>query len=154
MKYNSKQNSQLVYTYIYVDNFNIFKWLIQLVHLDVFNRVNNLESRKDTPKYCVFLVQPRRCCRGNEELRTVRVWTCISHADGIRAGCSVSKRLLFIYTSPTYRSCLSSSSNSSSNSLPQIDVPPVPSPSGSPVWIINFAMTRWNIIPSKYPLLA
>lgn len=65
MKYNSKQ--KLLF-YIYVDNFDIFKWLISLVYFDIFDRVNNLKSRKDTTKYCVFLVQPWRCRRGNEEL--------------------------------------------------------------------------------------
>lgn len=65
MKYNSEQK---LLVYIHVDNFDIFKWLIYLVHLDVFNRMNNLKSRKDTPEYRVFLVQPRRCRRGDEEL--------------------------------------------------------------------------------------
>lgn len=60
------QQTSLVY--IYVDDFDIFEWLIYLVYLDVFDCVNNLETRKDTPKYRVLPVQPWRCCRGNEEL--------------------------------------------------------------------------------------
>lgn len=35
--------------------------------------------------------------------------------------------------------------NSSSNSLPQIDCPPVPSPKGSPVCIMKPLMTLWKI---------
>jgi len=36
--------------------------------------------------------------------------------------------------------------NSSSNSRPQILSPPVPSPNGSPVCIMNFLITRWNMM--------
>jgi hypothetical protein len=32
----------------------------------------------------VLLVEPWRCIRGNEELRSVRVRTCICHAQRIR----------------------------------------------------------------------
>jgi hypothetical protein len=32
----------------------------------------------------VLLVEPRRCIRGNEELRSVRVRTCVCHAQSIR----------------------------------------------------------------------
>ena len=43
------------------------------------------------------------------------------------------------------RSCRKSREISSANSPPQIDVPPVPSPSGSPVCSMNPLMTRWKI---------
>ena len=36
---------------------------------------------------------------------------------------------------------------SSSNSLPQMDSPTVPSPAGSPVWIMNSLITRWAAAP-------
>lgn len=38
--------------------------------------------------------------------------------------------------------------NSSLKLLPQIDSPPVPSPFGSPVWIMKSLITRWNSNPS------
>ena len=38
---------------------------------------------------------------------------------------------------------------SSSKALPQIDLPPVPSPRvKSPPWIIKLGMIRWNLLPS------
>mmetsp|Transcript_9058 Transcript_9058/g.29940 ORF Transcript_9058/g.29940 Transcript_9058/m.29940 type:complete len:377 (-) Transcript_9058:1508-2638(-) len=46
------------------------------------------------------------------------------------------------------RSCRSERWNSSSNSCPQIEVPPVPSPSGSPVWHMKPLMTLWKRTPS------
>ena len=43
--------------------------------------------------------------------------------------------------------CFNDGWNSSSKSPPQIDSPPVPLPVGSPVWIMNDLMTRWNWCP-------
>ena len=92
----------------------------------------NFQTTKDAPKDSMLSVQPRCCCCGNEELRAVRVRSSVGHRNRIRT--TLMSKCAGIEN--THRSCFRDSENSSSNSLPQIEVPPVPSPSGSPVWII------------------
>jgi hypothetical protein len=81
----------------------------------------------------VFVVQPWCRIGRDEKLRTIGAWACVGHADCIRSACIVKWEQNKIERSIAHLSCFKSSENSSSNSLPQIDVPPVPSPRGSPV---------------------
>jgi hypothetical protein len=138
-----------------IHDFDVFEWFIRLVCFHVLDRMYYLKSCKCSSEDRVFVIQPG--CGGgrDEELRAVRARSSICHAHRIWPvmlinGCSTSKA----DKDRTHRSCLRSGLNSSSNSLPQILSPPVPSPNGSPVWIINFGITRWKITPSKYPLRA
>ncbi len=134
--------------YVHIDDFNIFVRFVQLIRLYILNRMHNLQSWYHPPKNSMLLVEPRRSVSGDEELRAIRVWSCIRHANSIGPTFYV-KKTFRLRRKTTHRSCFTSSVSSSSNSLPQIDIPPVPSPRGSPVWIINLGMTRWNITPSK-----
>lgn len=86
----------------------------------------------DSPMHSrMLVVQPRARHSRNEELRSVCVRPRISHTQCIRPD-TVSLRNI-ADTQRTYLSCFSWGWNSSSNSCPQMDSPPVPSPSGSPV---------------------
>lgn len=67
-----------------INDLDILIRLIRLVRLHILDRMHRLQARKNTPKYRVLLVEPWRCIRGNEELRSVRVRTCICHAQRIR----------------------------------------------------------------------
>jgi hypothetical protein len=127
---------------ININDLDILVRFIRLVRLHVLYRVHRLQPRKKAPKDRVLLVEPRRRIRGDEKLRSVRVRTRIRHAQGIRPtkkkeGGEFSGMKRANHNQPhqtiTYRSCFKSSENSSSNSRSQILVPPVPSPSGSPV---------------------
>ena len=68
-----------------VNNLNILVGLIQLVRLHVLDIVHNFQSRKDTTEDGVFLVEPRCCCCGNEELRTVGPRTGVGHTECVRS---------------------------------------------------------------------
>ena len=67
-----------------INDLDILIRLIRLVRLHILYRMHRLQARKHTPKDRVFLVKPRRRIRGNEELGSIRVRTCICHAQRIR----------------------------------------------------------------------
>src|SRR6266849_8745802 len=143
------------YTYrtlfdIDVYNLDIFVRLIPFIRLHILDRMHRLQPRKNAPKYRVFLVEPRRRIRSDEELGSVRVRSCVRHTHSIRPvkNGRIKTQAVNRERSVSYRSCFNSSENSSSNSRSQMLVPPVPSPSGSPVWIMNLVITRWKSTPS------
>ena len=63
---------------------DVFVRLIRLVRLHILDRVHRLQPRKNAPKYRVFLVEPRRRIRSNEELGSVRVRSRVRHTHSIR----------------------------------------------------------------------
>lgn len=67
-----------------IDDFDILVRLVSFVRLHVFDCMDNLQSRENPPKHSVFVVQPRRRRGCDEELRTVRAWTRVRHANGVR----------------------------------------------------------------------
>ena len=69
-----------------INDLDILIWLISLVRLHILDGMHRLQARKDTPKNRVLLVEPRRRIRGNEELGSVRVLSCVCHAHGVRPG--------------------------------------------------------------------
>ena len=119
-----------------VNNLDVLKWLVCLVRLRILNDMHRLQPRHHTSEDRVFIVEPRRRRSRDEELRAVCVGTSIRHAHRVWPNfpiqCPLSIPVICDLVK-THRSCFRSSENSSSNSLPQILVPPVPSPSGSPV---------------------
>lgn len=62
---------------------DIFVRLIRFIRLHILDRMHRLQPRKDAPKDRVFLVEPRRRIRSDEELGSVRVRTCVRHTHGI-----------------------------------------------------------------------
>ena len=58
--------------------------LIRFVRLHILDRMHRLEPRKNAPKDRVFLIEPRRRIRSNEELGPVRVRSCVRHTHSIR----------------------------------------------------------------------
>jgi len=66
-----------------VDNLNVFERLVQLVGLDVFNRVDDLQPSQDASKDCMLIVEPWRCGGRDEELGAVCSWTSIRHTDSV-----------------------------------------------------------------------
>jgi len=144
---------QYLRVYIDIDNFNILIWFIILISLHILDRMHNLQPTYYPSEDGVLLIEPRRSVGRDEELGTIGTRSSVRHADCIGTIVRVSNDS-WKSREKTNRSWLTSSEISSSNSLPQIDIPPVPSPSGSPVWIMNLGITLWKITPSKYPLLA
>jgi hypothetical protein len=63
---------------------DIFVRLIRFIRLHILDCMHRLQPRKDAPKDRVFLVEPRRRIRSDEELGSVSVRTCVRHTHGIR----------------------------------------------------------------------
>jgi len=67
-----------------VDNLDILVRFIRLVRLHILDRMHRLQPRKKAAEDGVFVIEPRRGIGGDEELGSVRVRTCVCHAQGIR----------------------------------------------------------------------
>ena len=63
---------------------DIFVRLIPLIRLHILDPMHRFQPREHAPKYRVFLVEPRGRVRSNEELRSVRVRSCVRHTHSIR----------------------------------------------------------------------
>jgi hypothetical protein len=66
-----------------IHDLDIFVRLIRLIRLHILDPMHRLQPRKDAPEYRVFLVEPRRRIRSDEELGSVRVRACVRHTHGI-----------------------------------------------------------------------
>src|SRR5258706_2500533 len=135
----------VVLLYINIDDFDILKRLISLVNLNVLDGMDDFKPSNCPAKDGVLAVQPGSRSGSNKPLGTVAVWLAwIRHGHCVWTGrreglvwrAKGQRELWEKGAERTYRSCFKSRWNSSSSSSPQIDSPPVPSPSGSPVWII------------------
>jgi len=66
-----------------VGDLDILIWLVSLARLHILDRMHRLQPRKNAPKDRVLLVEPRRGIRSDEELRSVRVRSCVRHTQSI-----------------------------------------------------------------------
>lgn len=71
--------------YRYIRNFDVLQWFVALVHLDVFNAMDNLEALRYPPEDCVLVVKPRAGRCSDEELATIRIWASIRHTQAVRS---------------------------------------------------------------------
>lgn len=71
--------------YIDVYDFDIFIGLVRLVCLDVFDCMDDFQAGYNTPEDGVLFIEPGRCSRSDEELRTIRTRAGIRHADSVRS---------------------------------------------------------------------
>ena len=67
-----------------VSNLDVLVWFIRLVRLHILDRMHRLQPRKKAAEDGVFVVEPWRGIGGDEELGSVRVRTCVCHAQSIR----------------------------------------------------------------------
>ena len=63
---------------------DIFVRLIPFIRLHILDRMHRLQPRKNASKDRMFLVEPRRRIRSDEELGSVRVRTRVRHTHSIR----------------------------------------------------------------------
>ena len=102
---------------INIDDLYILQRLIRFVCLDILDRMNDLQPCNRPPKNHMLLVQPWRSRHSDKELTAICPGSCVCHAHHIWPV------MLQIITELVF------------NSFPQMLLPPVPSPRGSPVWI-------------------
>lgn len=131
---------------VYRDHLDILPRLVILVDFCLLNGVNDIETSGSSSEYAVQMSAHAR-----QPVRITHECLLSSHGQGtvVMKNCEPfvfgpAFAMLSVYglqtsaheeisVTGTYLSCLSCGWNSSSNSWPQMDSPPVPSPSGSPV---------------------
>jgi hypothetical protein len=118
---------------------------IVLVRFNIAYFLCNVHTLDNSPKYSVLFIQPRlKNCKIKIQNDKIKNYLTSIFTHGITVMKNCDPLVLgpaFAMLSVYGLSCFNIGWNSSSNSCPHIEVPPVPFPCGSPVWIINCFIT-------------